>query len=80
MRSRTRNRWSLQAPATATCRSHLLVGSGSPTTYTLTVEVGGLEVDLFREWFHYVPGEKTWYPDALVPVTSPCESGHPGHR
>jgi hypothetical protein len=57
--------------------SHVLVSSGIPTTYTLTVEVGGLEVDLFREWFHYVPGEKTWYPDALVPVTAPLKAAIP---
>ena len=57
--------------------SHVLVGSATPTTYTLTAEVGGLEVDLFREWFHYVPAEKTWYPDALVPTTSPVKAAIP---
>src|SRR5687767_6449789 len=50
---------------------HLLVSADTPATYALTVESNGLEVDLFREWFHFMPGKKTWYPDALVPVKAP---------
>jgi hypothetical protein len=56
---------------------HLLVSRQTTATYTLNVDVDGLEVDLFREWFHHTPAEKTWYPDALIPVQLPVKATVP---
>ncbi len=51
--------------AYASCR--LLVSSAQPATYSLSVS-GPLEASLYREWFHYLPRSKRYYPDALVPT------------
>ncbi len=37
----------------------------------------GLQVDLYREWFHFLPASKRYYPDALIPVHSPFRSTMP---
>jgi hypothetical protein len=34
------------------------------------VRIDGLQNDLFREWFHYMPSVKAWYPDALIPYSA----------
>ena len=31
----------------------------------------GIHVDLYREWFHYLPAVKQYYPDALLPAPGP---------
>jgi hypothetical protein len=47
------------------------------------IEVGGfpaesgLQVDLYREWFHFLPASKQYYPDALIPVHSQYRSAMP---
>ncbi len=51
--------------AYASCR--LLVTSPQPVSYSLKVS-GPLETSLYREWFHYLPRSKRYYPDALVPT------------
>lgn len=56
---------------------HVVVSADSAATYTLGLELEGLETDLFREWFHYMPARKSWYPDALVPVTVPARASLP---
>ena len=60
--------------AYASCR--ILVSSARPSAYTLTV-AGGLPTELFREWFHFLPKAKLYYPDALVPVTLPHKAQLP---
>ena len=37
----------------------------------------GIEVELYREWFHFVPDKKSHYPDALVPVPTAYRSTMP---
>ncbi len=37
----------------------------------------GLQVDLYREWFHFLPASKRYYPDALIPVHPPFRSTMP---
>jgi hypothetical protein len=32
---------------------------------------GKLQLDLFREWFHWNESGKAWYPDALIPANLP---------
>jgi hypothetical protein len=48
--------------------------------YTLDLippAVSALQVDIFREWYHLIEKEKTYYPDALVPVSAPYRSRLP---
>ncbi len=42
-----------------------------------TGDAGGIETDLFREWFHYTLPEKRHFPDALIPVSLPYRSRMP---
>lgn len=50
---------------------------GANGQYTISVETKGLDVDLFREWFHWTPAAKAHIPDALIPVSSPYRSTLP---
>ncbi|MBA3974614.1 MAG: hypothetical protein C0504_10405 [Candidatus Solibacter sp.] len=65
--------------AYASCR--IVVTSGEPSAYSLTA-AGGLPAELFREWFHFLPKTKLYYPDALVPIPLPHKSQlpDPGNR
>jgi len=51
---------------------HLVVKLPSPSTYTLDVTIpdptNKVQIDLFREWFHFTDSDKRYYPDALIPV------------
>ncbi len=38
---------------------------------------GKLQLDLFREWFHFNESDKSYYPDALIPVSQPYASRIP---
>ena len=53
---------------------HLVVKLPSPGTYTLDVGIpdptNKVQVDLFREWFHFTDSDKHYYPDGLIPVHS----------
>lgn len=59
----------------------LVVKLPEPGPYRLDVRLkapdGGIQVELFREWFHWVPRQKRYYPDALVPVSLPVSSRLP---
>jgi hypothetical protein len=60
---------------------HVIVNLPKPGTYRL--EAGpfepssGVEISVSREWFHYVPAAKQYFPDALIPVNLPYESALP---
>jgi hypothetical protein len=58
----------------ASCR--VVVSSPAPAGYTLSA-AGGLEAELYREWFHFLPKSKLYYPDALIPVSSPHKAQLP---
>src|ERR1700724_2278995 len=50
----------------------------APGEYSLELTPpAGLQVDIFREWYHKLEKEKTWFPDALVPVQTPFRSRLP---
>ncbi len=50
----------------------------SPGEYSLRVAAPDpLQVDVFREWYHRLEHEKTYCPDALVPVRTPYRSRLP---
>jgi Domain of unknown function (DUF4091) len=59
----------------------LLAAMPESGEYTLDVEgfprESGLKVDIYREWFHYVPSVKSYYPDALIPVRLPHRASMP---
>jgi hypothetical protein len=60
---------------------HLLAIMPQPGDYTLGVgafpAASGLQVELYREWFHYVSKTKDYYPDALVPFSGQYRSKLP---
>jgi hypothetical protein len=50
----------------------------SPGEYNLEMTPPtGLQVDVFREWYHALEDNKSFYPDALVPVRMPYHSRLP---
>ena len=58
----------LRAPRNGYVSFHLTVEVPEGTEFTLSAEADkGIEVDLYREWFHRRP-QGGYYPDALVPV------------
>ena len=58
---------------------HLVVKLPEGGEYTLRIETpsGGLQAELYREWFHFLPADKAYYPDALVPIRGPWHSRLP---
>ena len=60
---------------------HLVVQMPEGGDYQLAVNLqdrtGKLQLDLYREWFHFTVSNKSYYPDALVPVSSPYSSRLP---
>jgi hypothetical protein len=55
---------------------HIAVSLPEAGEYKLTV-AGALPAELYREWFHFLPARKSYYPDALVPVKVPYASRMP---
>ena len=60
---------------------HLVVKLPLPDLYTLDVKISDptnkVQIDLFREWFHFTDSDKHYYPDALIPVHSTYSSRLP---
>ena len=60
---------------------HLVVKPPSPSTFTLDVTIpdptNKVQIDLFREWFHFTDSDKRYYPDALIPVHATYSSRLP---
>jgi len=60
---------------------HLLAIMPQPGDYSLDAGAfpapSGLQVELYREWFHYLPKTKNYYPDALIPVAPQYRSKLP---
>src|ERR1039458_6064625 len=60
---------------------HLIVSISQKGAYQLEVfpfaESSGLQAELYREWYHYVPKSGKYYPDALVPVAGTVQSKLP---
>jgi hypothetical protein len=56
----------------------LIAMPGAPGEYSLEViPPAGLQVDVFREWYHALETDKSYVPDALVPVAMPYRSSMP---
>ena len=60
---------------------HILASVPEGGEYSFEVappaDAGGLEVELYREWFHFVPKANAHYPDALVTLHGPYRSRMP---
>ncbi len=60
---------------------HLVVNLPTGGDYEVSVQVADparkIEVDLFREWFHLTESNRSYYPDALVPVSMPYQAHLP---
>lgn len=60
---------------------HLAADLRGGMDYTLDLSLapgyGAIQVDIYREWFHYLDGDKSYYPDALIPVRLPYSSRLP---
>ena len=57
---------------------HVVVKSAAPSDYRLDVHVPPpLQVDAFREWYHFTEADHEYYPDALIPVHLPYASTIP---
>jgi len=60
---------------------HLVVDLPAGGDYEVSVQITDptrkLEIDLFREWFHFTGSDRSYYPDALVPVSMPYRTRLP---
>ena len=59
----------------------MVVKLPSPGLYTLDVTIpdpaNKVQIDLFREWFHFTDSDQHYYPDALIPVRATYNSRLP---
>jgi hypothetical protein len=71
----------LESARAAFVSCHLVVNIAQKAAYRLEVlpfaESSGLQAELYREWYHYLPKSGTYYPDALVPVAGSLQSKLP---
>jgi len=60
---------------------HLVVKTPAPGPYAISLrfdgDAGGVQTDLFREWFHFTESDCHHYPDALIPIKQPYQSRLP---
>jgi len=59
---------------------HLVVKLPERGDYSVSLEFekdSGIELDVFREWFHLTDRDRSYYPDALIPVRFPYRSSMP---
>ncbi|HLK18067.1 MAG TPA: hypothetical protein VKT81_03890, partial [Bryobacteraceae bacterium] len=60
---------------------HLAVSLPNAGDYRLEINPfptgSGLHVELYREWLHYLPSTKNYYPDALIPISPSYHSRLP---
>jgi hypothetical protein len=59
----------------------LAVSLPVPGPYRLDIKpfppTSGLQLELYRQWFHYVPSAQGYFPDALVPISVPHSAALP---
>lgn len=71
----------LEGARAAFVSCHIVAKLAQPGAYTVEVRpftpTSGLQVELYREWFHFVPASKGYFPDALVPVNGVYRSTLP---
>jgi hypothetical protein len=71
----------LETARAAYASCHLVAALPDGGEYQLEIKPfpaeSGIHVDLYREWFHYLPSTKQYYPDALIPAPTPYRSRLP---
>ena len=71
----------LEGARTVFVSCHLIAKIPQQGAYRLEVipfaESSGLQAELYREWYHYLPRTGKYYPDALVPLAGAVESKLP---
>ncbi len=71
----------LEGARSAYVSCHLLVSIPKQGAYRIEVlpfaASSGLKAELYREWYHYLPKTRDYYPDALAPVSLAVESKLP---
>ena len=73
-----RNGVALQAARGGYVSFHLLAKVPESGPYTLSLSFPeAVKAELFREWFHFTERDKSYYPDALIPVSLPYRSRLP---
>jgi hypothetical protein len=70
-----------ESPRAAYVSCHLMVTVPQGGNYELELQpflaASGIQAELYREWFHYLPTMKRYLPDALLPVRIPYRSQLP---
>jgi hypothetical protein len=60
---------------------HVVAGLKKAGDYSLDLNIAsgesGIQFDVYREWFHFFQNDKSYFPDALVPVQLPYRSQLP---
>jgi len=60
---------------------HLVAEPGATENYSIDLSpvsgTSGIQADIYREWFHFLDSDKSYYPDALIPVQLPYRSRFP---
>ncbi|MEZ5403368.1 MAG: DUF4091 domain-containing protein [Bryobacteraceae bacterium] len=71
----------LQAARAGYVSAQVVVSLDRPRPYHVEFRLddpsGKLQIDVFREWFHFTDWAKAYYPDALVPIQHPYDSSLP---
>jgi len=76
-----RGQVTLESARAAYVSCHLVAVVAEGGEYGLEVNpfpaATGIRLDLYREWFHFLPASNRYIPDALIPVRSPYASRLP---
>jgi len=51
--------------------TQLIISAASEGKFELNIELAGLPVHLYREWYHLNTADRKYYPDALIPIRLP---------
>ena len=72
---------SLRGPRGGYVSFHLVAELEGDQAYSLDFNLAagtnGIQTDFYREWMHYLESEKSYYPDALIPIRLPYSSRLP---
>jgi hypothetical protein len=79
--TRPAHAFALEGARAAYVSCQLTVSIPEAAAYRLEVKSvstsGEIQPELYREWFHYLPSSKNYYPDALIPAKAAYQSRMP---
>ena len=71
----------LESARAAYASCHLVAAIPEGGQYDIELQpfptASGIQAELYREWFHYLPSVKSYFPDALIPINAPYHSELP---